>query len=76
MRRNHVLDSVVLNMQWVGSLVDTMHYIGVQAYIHTQRLKETSCAYSLLKYFFHRYCTELFVAGWQRAAALKSFTEI
>lgn len=61
MHRDQVVDSVVLNTQWAGSLVDTKHYIGVQAYSRTQWLKETSCADRPLKYFLLKYCSELFL---------------
>lgn len=72
-----MLDSVVLNAQWTGSLADTVHHIGCSMHIHTQKLKRKHHALAACREnAFRRYWTELLIAGGQRAAALKSFTEI
>lgn len=46
-------------------------------HIHTQKLKRKHHALAACREnAFRRYWTELLIAGGQRAAALKSFTEI
>lgn len=67
--RNHVLDSVVLNMQGNGSLVDALQCKkgGVQhAFTHKRR-----CAHSNNFSFALSFCR-----WWQRAAALRCFNQI